>query len=140
MNPLNQTLQQTIDDITEELQPKSKMSKSKKNIIKYSIGIFLSLIMISIVLFYILFKFNIFESTNIYNLGIQIKREENQAYYYKEKKIIKSKVIHTSDNLEEIEQIIDTTFMVVLTDSIKDNEANTINHANLIILDLMYQY
>ena len=64
MNPLSQTLQQTIDDITEELQPKSKMSKSKKNIIKYSIGIFLSLIMISIVLFYILFKFNIFESTN----------------------------------------------------------------------------
>ena len=135
MNPLNQTLQQTLDDITEELQPKSKMSKSKKNIIKYSIGIFLSLIMISIVLFYILFKFNIFESKNIYNLDIQIKREENQAYYYKEKKIIKSKVIHTSDNLEEIEQIIDTTFMVVLTDSIKDNEANTINHANLIILD-----
>ena len=108
--------------------------KNRIKLIKYSIAvIFIIAIIISIIL---IVYFKVKSSKDIDSSNINIKRIENQVYYYLEKKTINSKIDYTSGDSKEIEQKIDTEFMMILTDSKQsDKEKDILNYATLIILN-----
>ena len=128
---------------------KSKCNKKKKIII---IAIILAALAIIATIFLIgYFKFNWFKKADdeaeneIYNLDVKIKSSVNQVDYFIETKKIKSKVVYTSGESEEQEQIVNTTFAVFLTD--KTNNSNyennitcIINNGILVVLDSKIQY
>ena len=118
--------------ISEE-HPKS----NKKKILILSITISVAIALITTIFLVGYFKFNWFKDQ--YDLDIKIKNFANQADYFSEKRIIKSKVLYTSGDSDEREQIIDTNFVVILTDRKKINITkggeSHINNATLIILD-----
>ena len=128
---------------------KSKCNNKKKIII---IAIILAALVIIATIFLIgYFKFNWFKKADdeaeneIYNLDVKIKSSENQVDYFTETKKIKSKVVYTSGESEEQEQIVNTTFAVFLTD--KTNNSNyennitcIINNGILVVLDSKIQY
>ena len=75
-----------------------------------------------------------------YDLDVKIKRTVNQVDYFTETKKIKSKVVYTSGESQEQEQIVDTNFVVFLTDKTDkfDSENNMtikMNNGTLVILD-----
>ena len=120
----------------EDEHPKS----NKKKILIYSVSITLALALITTIFLFGYFKFGWFNNDE-YDLDIKIKSFANQADYFTEKKTIKSKVIYSSGDKEEKEQIVDTNFVVILTDRKKFNTTNRrrkidfINNATLVILD-----
>jgi len=118
--------------ISEE-HPKS----NKKKILILSITISVAIALITTIFLVGYFKLNWFKDQ--YDLDIKIKNFANQADYFSEKRIIKSKVLYTSGDSDEREQIIDTNFVVILTDRKKINTTRGgethINNATLIILD-----
>ena len=76
-----------------------------------------------------------------YEFDIKIKSLPNQAQYFTEKKTVKSKVVYTSEDMEEKDQVIETNFLVIQTDReevITDSQKlkfDYLNNATLIILD-----
>ena len=110
---------------------------NKKKILILSITISVAIALITTIFLVGYFKFNWFKDQ--YDLDIKIKNFANQADYFSEKRIIKSKVLYTSGDSDEREQIIDTNFVVILTDRKKINITkggeSHINNATLIILD-----
>lgn len=88
------------------------------------------------------FKFNWFKSEpDEYDIDIKIQSFSNQVNYFTEKKTITSKVVYSSGEVDEKEQLVDTNFIVILTDRNKLNSthrrrrADFINNATLVILD-----
>ena len=75
-----------------------------------------------------------------YDLDVKIKNTINQVDYFTETKKIKSKVVYTSGESQEQEQIVYTNFVVFLTDKTdKFNSENNMtikmNNGTLVILD-----
>lgn len=141
MNSLNTSLKQQInnpnDSDKDDIKDNSNTDKihNKKKIIIIFISIILVIAIISAILI-LHFKFRWFKKDeDIYTLPINIITEVNQVTYFTEKKIITSNILYSSGKNEELGQIINTEFMVALTESITDKEENTINYATLIILD-----
>ena len=138
MDSLSQSLHLSKNDLKEDLEEKKNDSnKNRINIIKSSIGIIFVIVVITSLLLIGYFKFNLFKSSkDIDSSNINIKRMKNQVYYYLEKKTIKSKVGYSSGDSKEIEQIIDTEFMVILTDTKQSDKGKDIlNYATLVILN-----
>ena len=110
---------------------------NKKKILILSITISVAIALITTIFLVGYFKFNWFKDQ--YDLDIKIKNFANQADYFSEKKIIKSKVLYTSGDSQEHEQITETNFVVILTDRKKINTTrgreSHINNATLIVLD-----
>ena len=135
-----------FEGIKEE-PPKS----NKKKILIYAVTISLAVALITTTILLVgYYKFNWFKSdeqndiekidNDQYDIDIKIKSFANQADYFNEKKTIKSTVIYTSGDSEESEQIIDTNFVVILTDrkkleKNKKKKGSFINNATLVILD-----
>ena len=135
-----------FEGIKEE-PPKS----NKKKILIYAVTISLTVALVTTTILLVgYYKFNWFKSdeqndiekldNDQYDIDIKIKSFANQVDYFTEKKTIKSTVIYTSGDSEESEQIIDTNFVVILTDrkKLEKNEKKKrsfINNATLIILD-----
>jgi len=127
------------DDFNVDFQGISEehQKSNKKKILILSITISVAIALITTIFLVGYFKFNWFKDQ--YDLDIKIKNFANQADYFSEKRIIKSKVLYTSGDSDEREQIIDTNFVVILTDRKKINATkggeSHINNATLIILD-----
>ena len=83
-----------------EEHPKS----NKKTIIVLSITISVAIALITTIFLIVYFKFNWFKDQ--YDIDIKIKNFANQSDYFREKKIIKSKVLYTSgdEDLDENQQ------------------------------------
>ena len=123
---------------------KSPYCKKKKIICIIAIT-FTALVILTTIILIGHFKFNWFKKADdeadkdTYNLDVKIKRSANQVDYFTETKTIKSKVVYTSGESDEQEQIVDTNFAVFLTDKIvNDNLTNltsNINNGTLVILD-----
>ena len=129
-----------------------RSNSNKKKKIIYIIAIALAALVIIAIIFLIgHLKFNWFKKDNneddndIYNLNVKIKSLANQVDYFSEEKKIKSKVVYTSGESDEQEQIVDTNFAVFITDKTDDvnNENNKtiiMNNAILVILDSKVKY
>lgn len=126
------------------------MQKKKKIIYIITITFALFLI-ITIILLVGYFKYNWFKKDDkevdneIYNLDVKIKSSVNQVDYFTETKKIKSTVVYTSGESDEQEQIVDTNFVVFITDkTINDNHTNNItsnmNNGTLVILESKVKY
>ena len=88
----------------------SSNSNKKKKMI-YIIAISLTaLLIIAIILLIGHLKFNWFkkvdDENDIYNLNVKIKSSANQVDYFSEKTKLKSKVVYTSGESDEQEQIV----------------------------------
>ena len=108
----------------------SRYSKKKKIICIIAIS-FTALIILTTIILIGHFKFNWFKKTDdeadkdIYNLDVKIKRTVNQVDYFTETKKIKTKVVYTSGESDEQEQIVNTSFAVFFTDkTVNDNFTN----------------
>lgn len=125
-----------------EIENNENPRPSKKKFLKYSIIISLAVLVITTVLLVGYFKFNWFKSEpDEYDIDIKIQSFSNQVNYFTEKKTITSKVVYSSGEVDEKEQLVDTNFIVILTDRNKLNSthrrrrADFINNATLVILD-----
>ena len=120
---LYQHIQSTKDNINDDSDIKSEISNkainsNKRNSIKYILGIILGLALISSAFFIVDYKFDLFKSSkDIYSLDIKIKRAKNLIDFFREKKTIKTKVAYTTGEFNEAEQIINTDFITLITDS-----------------------
>ncbi len=117
----------------------SRYSKKKKIICIIAIS-FTALIILTTIILIGHFKFNWFKKTDdeadkdTYNLDVKIKRTVNQVDYFTETKKIKTKVVYTSGESDEQEQIVNTSFAVFFTDkTVNDNFTNLTS--TLVILD-----
>ncbi len=123
---------------------------SKKRKIIYILAIsFIALIIITTIILIGHFKFNWFKKASdeddeeIYYLDAKIKSLVNQVDYFTETKKIKSKIVYTSGESDEQEQIVDTNFAVFLTDKKTNityynnltNVTTNINNCTIVILD-----
>ena len=129
---------------------KSHCNINKKII--YIITITFALLLIITIIFLVgYFKYNWFKKADdkvdndIYNLDVKIKSSVNQVDYFTETKKIKSTVVYTSGESDEQEQIVDTNFVVFITDkTVNDNYTNNItsnmNNGTLVILESKVKY
>ena len=115
---------------------------SKRKILIPLIAITATIALITTVLLVEYFKLGWFKANDEpYEFDIKIKSLPNQAQYFTEKKTVKSKVLYTSDDMEEKDQVIETNFLVIQTDReevITDSQKlkfDYLNNATLIILD-----
>ena len=111
---------------TNKIEP-LKIPKKKKYIIIG--GIIFGTVVLLIGIFFLVahYKYNLFNS-EIYQIA-GVKREVYSEEYFKESKNIKTKMTFTSGELEEIENIVDTDFVVMMT-----SKEDLLNTANLVIL------
>lgn len=108
-------------------QPVQK-SKKKKYIMLTALIFGIIIIIITIVLLVAHFKYNLFDS-EIYRVA-KIKRDVNSVEYFTETKKIQTKLAYTSGELEEIENFIETNFLVMVT-----NKKELLNTAYLVIIN-----
>ena len=103
--------------------------KSKKK--KYLIisGIILGILFILTGIFFLVahYKYDLFGS-EIYKVA-EVKREPNSIEFFTETKTIKTKMTYTSCDLEELENKVQTDFVVMLT-----NKKDSLNTANIVLL------
>ena len=125
----------------------SRCNKTKK-IIYIIVISFTILAIITTIILIGHFKFNWFKKArdedekDIYDLNVNIKSSVNQVDYFTETKKIKSKIVYTSGESDEQEQIVNTKFAVFLTDKTSENYVNNLtnlssnmNNCTLVILD-----
>ena len=105
------------------VEPKIEGDITKKQkIIKYVIISSIIIVIITTVILLLgYFQFDWFKSDdvedeNIQKLDIKIKSFANEAKYYIEKKNITSKVYYSNGEVDEKQQTINTSFVVILTD------------------------
>ena len=133
---------------------------AKKKYLKYSIIISLVVLLITTVFLVGYFKFNWFKSesheshesyeydeyhesdeSDEYDIDIKIQSFSNQVNYFTENKTVTSKIEYSSGEVDKKEQLINTNFIVILTDrnKIKSKQkkikVDFINNATLVILD-----
>ena len=128
----------------------SKSFCRKKKYIYIIVISFIVLIIITAVILIGHFKFNWFKKKvddeadeEIYDLDVKIKNTVNQVDYFTETKKIKSKIVYTSGESDEQEQILYNHFAVFLTDKTvninsKNNLTNAtinMNNCTIVILD-----
>ena len=137
---LYQHIQSTKDNINDDSDIISEISNkainsNKRNSIKYILGIILGLALISSAFFIVDYKFYLFKSSkDIYSLDTKIKRAKNLIDFFREKKTIKTKVAYTTGEFNEAEQIINTDFITLITDS-KFISDTILYNASIIILN-----
>ena len=73
------------------------------------------------------YKYDLFGS-EIYKVA-EVKREPNSIEFFTETKTIKTKMTYTSCDLEELENKVQTDFVVMLT-----NKKDSLNTANIVLL------
>lgn len=109
-------------------------TKNHKKII-IAITICFSIIIVVIITLLIgYFKFNWFKN-EIYNIGAKISRNIYQTNYFRETKIINSRVGFTNGISKTNEQKIITNFMVIQTDKKELDNKDFLNNATLVILN-----
>ena len=125
-----------------EIENNENPKPTKKIYLKYSIIISLAVLLVTTVLLVGYFKFNWFKSeSDVYDIDIKIQSFSNQVKYFTEKKTVTSKVVYSSDEMDEKEQLVNTNFIVILTDrnkiksTHKRRKVDFINNATLVILD-----
>jgi len=101
------------------------------NKIKYAVAIIASTLVLAAATTLLIghFKFDWFKSDN-YKIDANINRNAYQANYFSERKTMTTKFSLTDGKIEKKEYIIDTNFVVFLTEK-KDN----LNSAALVLLD-----
>ncbi len=104
-----------------------KKNKYKKYIILSSI-IFGIIIIVTIFLLVAHFKYNLFKS-EIYEVA-KVERDIYSVEYFTETKKITTKMAYTSGELDEIENIVKTDFVVMIAD-----KKESLSTANLVILN-----
>ena len=133
-------INQDVYDEFKAIEDQHKCSKKKIFIPLIAITITIALIATVLLVGYI--KLGWFKANEEqYEFDIKIKSLPNQAQYFTEKKTVKSKVVYTSDDMEEKDQVIETNFLVIQTDReevITDSQKlkfDYLNNAILVILD-----
>ena len=108
----------------------------KSNKIKYIIAIATTLTIVAATSILLIghFKFGWFKS-EIYKLNANIHRAAYQTNYFTETKTINTEYSFTNGNKEKKKAIVNTNFVVVITDRKELEKDNFLNTASLIILD-----
>ena len=131
---MQETLDKDISNNNQEIIMASKKAKICRLIVFISL---LIVIITAVVLLVCHFKYGLFDS-EIYQVA-EIKREENSIEYFTETKTIKSKMTYANAESFDIEQEINTDFIIVLKDKKEiqndSSEKIYINYGYLIILD-----
>ena len=116
------------NNVNEKIKAEPIKKSTKKKCILLSIIIF-GVIAILIATFFLIahYIFNLFGS-EIYQIA-EVERELYSVEYFTESKRINTKMAYTSGELEEIENLVETDFVVMIT-----NKEDLLNTANLVIL------
>ena len=124
---------ETLEEI-KKTEPKKPVQKSNKKKCLIILGLTIGIIVIitAVILLVAHYKYGLF-GPEIYKVA-DIKRDTNSVEYFTETKNIKTKLGYTSGESEEIENKIETNFVVMITD-----KKGSLNTANLVILNSTIQ-
>ena len=128
--------QEELYNIKDKLINQEVQTPIKSNKIKYAIAIITGIIMIAAVSILLVghFKFNWFKSET-YKIKANIYRTNSQANYFFEKKDINVKVSLSNDEKIDKKILVNTNFLVVLTERKELEKGDFLNIASLVILD-----
>ena len=133
MDKIEQPFKQSFDIDFGEIQPQNQPSKKSK-IIKISALIVAGVAIITTVALLVAhFKFGLFDK-EVYDLA-SVKREVYSADFFTEEKTIKTRMGYVNGENFEKEQLINTNFLVLLTDKKEEKIGTFINTAFLVVLD-----
>ena len=133
MDKIEQPFKQSFDIDFGEIQPQNQPSKKSK-IIKISALIVTGVAIITTVALLVAhFKFGLFDK-EVYDLA-SVKREVYSADFFNEEKTIKTRMGYVNGENFEKEQLINTNFLVLLTDKKEEKIGTFINTAFLVVLD-----
>ena len=133
MDKIEQPFKQSFDIDFGEIQPQNQPSKKSK-IIKISALIVAGVAIITTVALLVAhFKFGLFDK-EVYDLA-SVKREVYSADFFNEEKTIKTRMGYVNGENFEKEQLINTNFLVLLTDKKEEKIGTFINTAFLVVLD-----
>ena len=124
---------ETLEEI-KKTEPKKPVQKSNKKKCLIILGLTIGIVVIitAVILLVAHYKYGLF-GPEIYKVA-DIKRDTNSVEYFTETKNIKTKLGYTSGESEEIENKIETNFVVMITD-----KKGSLNTANLVILNSTIQ-
>ena len=133
MDKIEQPFKQSFDIDFGEIQPQNQPSKKSK-IIKISALIVAGVAIITTVALLVAhFKFGLFDK-EVYDLA-SVKREVYSADFFTEEKTIKTRMGYVNGENFEKEQLINTNFLVLLTDKKEEKIGTFINTAFLVVHD-----
>ena len=119
-------------------QASAQQSPKKKKCIKLVLIILAIVIVIAVVFILVAkYKYNFFKK-EIYQVA-EIKRDLGTTEYFTEKKTMASKMLYSNGQSQETEQVIDSKFVVMITERLHLENNDYLNTAALIILESKVQ-
>ena len=128
--------QEEVYNINDELIDQEVQAPVKSNKIKYAIAIIAGVVMVAAVTVLLVghFKFDWFKNET-YKIDANIHRSNYQANYFSEKKNMNIKVSFSNGQNENKKFLINSNFVVVLTDRKELGNGDILNTASIIILE-----
>ena len=128
--------QEEVYNINDELIDQEVQAPVKSNKIKYAIAIIAGVVMVAAVTVLLVghFKFDWFKNET-YKIDANIHRANYQANYFSEKKDMNIKVSFSNGQKDNKKFLINSNFVVVLTDRKELGNGDILNTASIIILE-----